>query len=214
MDGVVTAVVPQERGGGRRVNIFVDGRFALSLDRELAAGIRPGDMLTATRIADLERRDLEARAWNAALAFLAPRPRSEREVRGRLQRKGFAESTIERVIQRLERLRLLDDHAFARYWVEQRQTFRPRGARLLAAELRRHGVAGETVEEVLAETAADDSLEAACRAARPRARALRHADEPTFLARLGQFLLRRGFEYETARAASRRLWAEQRAGDT
>lgn len=84
MDGVVTAVVPQERGGGRRANVFIDDRFAFSLDRELADRIRPGDALTAAQIAELERQDLEARAWEGALAFLAPRPRSEREVRARL----------------------------------------------------------------------------------------------------------------------------------
>lgn len=209
MDGVVTAVVPQERGGGRRANVFIDGRFAFSLDRELADRIRLGDALTAAQIAELERQDLEARAWDGALAFLAPRPRSEREVRTRLQRKGFSTQVIDGVIERLKRVGLLDDRAFARYWVEQRETFRPRGARLLAAELRQRGVAGETITEVLEASAQHDPVQAACRAAQRKARELRQADERTFVQRVGQFLLRRGFDYETARAACRRLWSEE-----
>ncbi len=93
-----------------------------------------------------------------ALRFLAQRPRSEQEVRRRLRRAGVAEAAEEAVISQLRQNALVDDTAFAEYWVEQRQSFRPRGARLLRAELRQHGIdtrAAEAAAETTAASAAD-----------------------------------------------------------
>ena len=44
------------------------------------------------------------------------------------------------MVDRLEARGLIDDAQFAAYWVEQRQTFRPRGSRALRFELRAKGV--------------------------------------------------------------------------
>ena len=86
-------------------------------------------------------------ALDVALRFLAHRPRSEREIRQRLLRAGFAPEATEAVLAQLRRHRLLDDAAFASYWVAQRQQFRPRAARLLQAELRSQGVEPELAAE-------------------------------------------------------------------
>jgi len=143
----------------------------------------------------------ERTALDATLRFLAPRPRSEREVRRRLERGGCPAETIDAVLTRLRAHGYLDDSAFAHYWVEQRQTFRPRGARLLQAELRQHGVRAE-LPELNAE--AD-----AYRAAAKRARQLTGADEATFRTRLGQLLARRGFDWEVITPTVERLWRER-----
>jgi regulatory protein len=210
MEGIVTAIEPQRRPSSDRVNVFVDGRYAFSLQRDLAALVRIGEPISELRSAELLLEDEQARALEAALVFLAYRPRSEREVRDRLQRKEFPEPIVEGVIARLCKLGYVDDEAFARYWVEQRQTHRPRGSRLLRLELQRKGVARDTTVEVLDQLEQeDDPVAAACRAAEKKASSLRLTDEREFLQKVGQFLLRRGFDYETARTAARRLWAER-----
>src|SRR5215208_3659752 len=139
MNGVITAIEPQRRPKSRRLNVFVDGRYAFSLDEDLAPMVRVGQPLSELKTAELLLQDEQARAFEAAAGFLSYRPRSEREVRDRLKKREFPEPTIERVIERLKSLKLLDDDAFARYWVEQRQSHRPRGGRLLSLELRRKG---------------------------------------------------------------------------
>ena len=207
MEGIVTAVEPQQRRGGRRVNVFVDGRYAFSLERDLADLVRVGQPISELKTADLLREDEQARAFETALGFLSYRPRSEREVRDRLSKKDIPESVVEQVIERLARLRLLDDAEFARYWVEQRQTHRPRGTRLLRHELLRKGIDAETMAETLeVSEQEEDPVEAAYRAASRKAGSLRGHDQRSFEQKVGQFLLRRGFDYGTARTACRRLW--------
>jgi regulatory protein len=138
---------------------------------------------------------------DTALRFLATRPRSEAEVRRRLARAGFAAENIEAVLQRLRGSGLVDDEAFARYWVEQRQTFRPRGPRLLRAELRQHGISPTLPFELNAESDA-------YRAGAKRARTLRGVDERVFKNRLGQHLARRGFDWDVISPTVERLWRE------
>ena len=113
-------------------------------------------------------------------------------------------------MRQLRQHHLLDDAEFARYWVDQRQTFRPRGTRLLRAELRQHGVDRALAEDAAA--SADDSAEAdAYRAAVRRARQLGQTDERTFRSRLGQLLARRGFDWDIIDGVVGRLWQEREA---
>src|SRR5712691_2392169 len=147
----------------------------------------------------------QAAPIDVALRFLAQRPRSEQEVRRRLRRAGADESAVETVLEQLRQHALVDDVAFAEYWVEQRQTFKPRGTRLLRAELRQHGIEA-TAAEAAAETSAASALDDAFRAAHKRARQLSSADERAFKSRLAQFLTRRGFDWETISAVVDRLW--------
>lgn len=146
-------------------------------------------------------------AMDVALRYLATRPRSEQEVRTRLRRAGALEATVDVVLNRLRQSGLVDDAAFAHYWVDQRQTYRPRGSRLLHAELRQHGVDKE-LAVAAAEPTRDSAEDDAYRAASRRAAQLRALDERAFRTRLGQFLARRGFDWDVVAPVVDRLWAE------
>ena len=204
--GVVSAIEQQERRGGRRSNVYLDGRYAFSLTTELAIQeLHVGDAISDERYAALVLKDQQGRCFDAALRFLGARPRSEREIRDRLARHEFDVTVVDRVIERLRRINLVDDAAFAAYWVEQRATHRPRGSRLLKQELRQKGVSHDVLAEALS---SDDDEAGAYRAAQRKATSLRTFDERTFKQRLGSFLQRRGYGYETIKPVVNRLWQE------
>jgi SOS response regulatory protein OraA/RecX len=95
--------------------------------------------------------DDPAAVLDAAARFLEVRPRSIDEVRRRLREAGYRAGLVDGAIERLADLGMLDDEAFARAWVESRDRARPRGERALRSELRRKGVAGAIVADVLGE---------------------------------------------------------------
>jgi regulatory protein len=204
----ITDITKQKRRP--RVDIFVDGRCVLSLTLALAAqaGLRPGDDVTTERLEELRQADEQQQAREAALRLLAYRPRSEAELRARLTRRGLPPVLVEEAIAGLRERGLLDDETFARYWVEARQQSSPRGQRLLRRELLAKGIAMDTAREAL--TVAGEE-EAARRAAEKKARTLHDLDYPTFRRRLGQFLLRRGFDYQTAHTLVDELWRERQS---
>ena len=190
-------------------NVFVDGRYAFSLSTELAvrAPRRRRDRLGARRPICSSRTSSPGARRGAALPG-RPAAQRARDPRSARARTSSTPQIVDRVIERLRELGLVDDAAFAEYWVEQRQTHRPRGGRLLKRSCARR-----------ASTPTSRGRRCCRRRRRPTAptgRRTRKAsacallDERTFRQRLGAFLQRRGFDYETVTAVTR-LWNELRA---
>ena len=196
------------RGRQQRVNIFLDGKFAFSLEAELAAkeGLQIGQELASSQIEALAGSDRFHRCLNTAARYLSYRPRSESELRDRLQRRGFDADSIGVVIGRLKETGVVDDIAFARFWKENRETFSPRSQRLTKVELRQKGVAADVIDRIAGVVDDDNS---AYRAALGKARSLSLSDYQGFRRRLGEYLKRRGFGYEVIHRTVERLWQER-----
>jgi regulatory protein len=192
MSGKITKLKVQKRDQNR-VNVYLDGRFAFGLAAVEAARLRVGQALSDEEIARLRQRDAVEKAANKAMNFLSYRPRSQGEVRQRLRKKEYDEETIEETVDRLNRAGLLDDREFARYWVDNRFRFNPRGKAVLRRELGQKRIIDEIIEEVLEDYDEEDAAE---RAAEAGARRLhRYDDELAFRRKLTDYLRRRGFPY-------------------
>ncbi len=196
------------KGRSKRVNIFLDGNFAFSLEAEVALkeGLQVEQELSKERIKALAETDNLKRCFNAASLLLGYRPRSESELRQRLRRRGFTGTTVDNTILKLRETGLVDDTAFARFWRENRDYFSPRGRSLTRLELRKKGVPEEIINRVMEDIDDEDN---AYRAGVKKARSLSRSDYPQFRRRLGDHLRRRGFNYGIINKTVERLWQEQ-----
>ncbi len=212
MAGMITALEAQQHNK-ERVNVYLDGEFAFGLTLLEAARLRKGQILTDQQIVALRSQDAVEQAYDRAVRFLAQRPRSSAEVRRSLAEKQVSSTIIDDVLDRLEAQGYIDDLAFARYWISNRQQFRPKGARALRFELREKGIAPSVIDEALV---GFDASEAAYQAAQDKARRFRTLDKRAFKEKMGSYLARRGFNYEIASDVINRLWSEfeeEDAGD-
>jgi regulatory protein len=201
----ITDLVVQKRDKDR-VSVFLDGQFALGLPGAIAANLRVGQSLSPEEIEDLERKDQADKAKKIALRFVSYRPRSVYEVQTHLQRKSYEEEIIDQVVKYLKGLDLLDDVAFANYWVEQRETFRPRSRFALGQELRQKGISREVIETALEEI---DDTAAARRAVEKRVNRWAGLPEDVFKDKVAGYLQRRGFTYEVIREILEKSWRDQ-----
>jgi regulatory protein len=207
---IITAIERQKRR--QRVNVYGEGgRFAFAVALHLAqeASLHTDMELSQTQVDALQEADARHSAYDAGLRLLSYRPRSEKEMRRRLGRRGIALRLIDQTVRRLKERGYLDDEAFARFWTETREATSPRGRRLILQELRTQGVNADTAA---AATASVSDEEAAYRAASRRLHAFRGLDYEAFRRRLGGFLVRRGFSYEVARRTMDRCWQETGGG--
>ena len=204
--GMITAI-RYGRGKSKRVNVFIDGQFAFGMEAEAAVkeGLRVGQELSTGQIESLAGSDRVHRCIDAALRYLSYRPRSEFEIRGRLQRRGFDASSVDAVMSKLKERGLVDDTAFAQFWKDNRESFSPRSQRLTRLELKQKGVPDDVIEGVV-DTADDD--DSAYRAALNKARSLSLSDYHSFNRRLGGYLKRRGFGYGVVNHTVKRMWQE------
>jgi regulatory protein len=195
-----------------RINLFLDGAFALSISVALmfGLGLHVGQELSVEELEQLKEAEAVQQAIERAINYLSFRPRSQEEVRRNLRKKETPPEIIEQALAYLQERDYLNDRTFAAFWVENRGQYNPRGSQALRRELRLKGVEQEIVEEVV-DREQDGAL--ALRAAQKKARLLLQTpgmDYKTFRNRLGGFLQRRGFSYEAVSLAVRTLWEEAR----
>ena len=203
----VTALQPQA-GNLARINVHLDGEFALGLSGGRAAEWHVGQVLTEAQVELVRTAEAVDSGVKAVRRLLEVRPRTDGEMRMRLLRKGFSASEIEQIMQRVEQAGEVNDARFATQWVETQTTFRPRGARALVSELRRRGLDAETIA---AATAGVDELAAARTAAAGRMRRLAALPAAAVRRKLGDFLQRRGFAYDVVRSVVTECLTEQGA---
>jgi regulatory protein len=206
----ITAIEPQQKNP-QRMNVYLDGEFAFGLARIVAAWLKVGQELSDEKVASLKAEDEGEVTYQKALHFISYRPRSSAEVRQNLTKRGVSESLAEETVNRLLSAGLVNDEAFARAWVENRNTFRPRGKPALRMELRRKGLGDETIQSVLDEQVDEEAL--AFEAARKYARRLAGLEWPEFRQKLGGFLARRGFSYTTLALVVSEVWKETQTAD-
>ena len=200
----ITGLKLQKRNK-ERVNVYLDGEFAFGLSRIVAAWLRTGQELSDEKIAELKAQDDVEVALQRALNFLSYRPRSEKEVRQNLKKHKYHEGVIDEIIDRLKRGGLVNDATFADLWVENRSEFRPRGERMLRAELRLKGIPDEIISGVVEDL---DETSLAAKAAKKKARRYRDLEWEEFRKKLYGFLARRGFHYGIISDVVTKVWEE------
>jgi regulatory protein len=162
-----------------------------------AAPAAPPPDLPPDPVAEGPDADPEAVARKILLDQLTGRARSRKELSDKLAGKGVPAELATRLLDRFEEVGLVDDDAFARTWVSQRQSAVGGGKglarRALAQELRRKGVDDETSREVLDELDPAAEETAARELVRRKLRNLSRVDDQTATRRLVGMLARKGY---------------------
>lgn len=145
----ITSIKPQKNK--KRVNVYLDGKFAFGIDLEnyMKLNLKVEDEYSEEEIAKIVKKAEFQKTYDKLLRYTTLRPRSKKEIDMWLKRKKVHESLYKGLFNRLKRLELLDDTKFAKWWVDQRNTFRPRGKRALYAELRQKGIDRKIIDKVL-----------------------------------------------------------------
>ncbi|HTY59417.1 MAG TPA: RecX family transcriptional regulator, partial [Bacteroidota bacterium] len=184
-------------------------------DTLIRFGLRTGDEITEATLQKLSHAEEILAAKNAALRYLAVRPRSEREIRDALRDKEFSDQVAAETIASLKESRLLDDAAFARSYIRNAIVLKPSGRVLLRQKLLLLGVerslAEEALDEVLEKGTELDEAEKAARgfaAKKTRAR----SQGPEFRKKLTAYLLRRGYSWEIVRQAAKKALEDDKGG--
>lgn len=136
--------------------------------------------------------DHEEIARKILLDQLTGRARSRADLEKALARRRVPEEIASRLLDRFEEVGLIDDEAFARDWIAQRQSGRGLARRALAQELRRKGIDDGVAREALAEVGNEDEVEAARMLVRRKLRSVRSLDEQVAVRRLVGMLARKG----------------------
>lgn len=141
---------------------------------------------------------------NKSLRFLSFRPRSEKEIRDNLLRKKAPHEVIERIVSSLKEHKFLNDDDFAKWFIDQRLRFRPKGMRIIKMELKQKGISQEIIDDAISKLPTDDEgspinndSESAKKLVEKRLPRYKDLEKREIYNKLGSFLARRGFDWDT-----------------
>ncbi|RSX51338.1 regulatory protein RecX [Bifidobacterium samirii] len=138
----------------------VAGADGADADSDAADDVEPNRTGGSPRQVDASEADDLDSCREAALRLLDAAPRASGALRDRLLAKGYGEDVVEDVIDRLSRVDLIDDEAYARSAVRY-CAGRLMGSRAAVAELVRKGVDRSTAGRVVREAAENGVFEEA-----------------------------------------------------
>ena len=151
-----------------RVNVFLDGCFAFSLDvtQVVEFGIKVRTKITPEKLEELRRASEFGKLYQRTLEWTMSRPHSVREAQDYLRRRQLKRKQLNRqrerdqvkllpeidsdvaelVIKRLVEKKYLNDQKFAEYYVENRYQRKGISQKRLRMEMRNKGVDSAIIE--------------------------------------------------------------------
>lgn len=195
---IITSINPQKNK--KRVNIYLDGRFGFGLDLEnfVKLNLRVEQELTEKEVEKIVKEGEFKKTIDKLLNFASLRPRSEREIQTWLKRKKVHESIHKKLFDRLNRLDLLDDEKFAKWWISQRQEFKAKSKRELIFELKKKGIISEIIKNTILEGKIDERKNAKKNLSK-KAYKWEKYEEKEKRKKMFEYLARKGFEYDVIR---------------
>lgn len=200
---MVITRIEQQKKNPRRYSIYVDGEFAVGVDRNVVIdnGLRKGDTIDDQMLKKLQTADELIRAYQIALRFLSYRPRSEVEIRKRLERDELLPETIDQIITKLYQEHQLDDKRFAEIYAESKMLSKPIGVHRLRRELRQKGISDTIIRHVEQKYCDDETELNNARLLAEKKLSSERTKDPTKRKRhLADYLARRGYGWDVVGA--------------
>jgi regulatory protein len=196
----ITALTPQKRRP-HRTSVFLDEKFAFGMDNAdlVKYNLAVGMEITKEQLNGLLKQVLCIRARDAALRFVASRPRSSHEVVKRLEADGYPPAIINYVIKRMVQYRYINDGEFSAAYAASRLR-QGYGRFRVRQELRRKGIEDACIEAALVQPEGDDIKNITEWLIRKRIDPS-SLNEPKKRKRCIDALMRRGFSYHAVKEA-------------
>lgn len=153
----ITAIEPQKKRKNR-YNLYINNSFFMGVDEDtiikysLSVGMKAPDNL----IKNIEKTEEYSKAFSSAVKRLSFRARSKNEIKKYLKQKGYSNDVIKVTIEKLIQYKYLDDVAFTKAFIKEKQYFNKYGKKRLKYELYYKGVDKEIANQLIEENAADE----------------------------------------------------------
>ena len=190
---VITKIETQKNKS--RVNIFVDDSFFCGLNKETAVifGLKENKEVDEEKLKVAVFESEVKSAFEKSLDYLGRRMYTKKELIERLTQKGYVKEVAERVIEKLEEYRYIDDKLFAK------QFFQSNGhlsKRVIQGKLIQKGVANDIISEIIEERTGESEFELCLLQAKKYLKS-KKVNDIKDIQKMQASLARKGFDFDT-----------------
>ncbi|MDE7400776.1 MAG: RecX family transcriptional regulator [Clostridia bacterium] len=195
----ITSIEPQVKDKSR-CSVFVDGRFYCGIKLEVAVKhrLKAGTEIDKAELDKIQLETEKAQAVDKALTHISVSPKTEKQMRDFLTKKGYVGAVVDYVMERLHYYGYVDDREYCRAYVNSVSN---KSKRAMEVELLKRGADKGAVEEALSgyEDDEDNILILLKKYLRGK--------EPTKenVYKGCRYLVSRGYDYDAVKSASERI---------
>ena len=195
----ITSIEPQVKDK-TRCSVFVDGRFYCGIKLEVAVKhrLKAGTEIDKAELDKIQLETEKAQAVDKALTHISVSPKTEKQMRDFLTKKGYVGAVVEYVMDRLHYYGYVDDKQYCREYVNGVSN---KSKRAIEVELIKRGADKSAIEEALADYEDDEDnililLKKYLRGKEP-------TKENVYKG--CRYLISKGYDYDAVKSASERI---------
>ncbi len=192
---MISKIEPQKAKG--RYNIFIDDAFAFGVDEEVLIKfeLNRGLHIPKELQTKIENEESYYKAYNKTLNYLSYSLRSEKQIKDYLIKNEF-EHYLERMIEHLKKIKLIDDLVYAQSYVRTQANINQKGPRNIIQELYRNGVSESEVMTALEEYPYEQQFENATELASKQWKKMKKHSATEGKNKVKRYLLNKGYSFE------------------
>lgn len=156
--------IQEQKRNKNRVNIFIDGEFALGVDKYSAEknGFKIGMSITKEKMEAVVFDSELEKAKGYLVDYLLHK--SKKEIERRLKEKEYSPRVIEALMDFIERYNVVDDTELARKISNDALFIKDQGRNKIRQKLKQKGIKEEDIDKAFSNIEFDDEVEAAKKA--------------------------------------------------
>ncbi len=202
----ITAITPQVKDKAR-CNIYIDGRFycGMGLETVVKNRLKIGSFIDENALLQMQLESEKNTAFDKALTHLSATRKTEKQIRDFLTKKGYLPEICDYVLAKLRDYDFVNDGQYAQEYAEF--AAKKKGKRLIRQELRGKGLSEGDIRGALDGLDEEDELSAAQALAQKYLRG--KSTDKESAQKAYRYLLGKGFDFDTAKAAVDRFINEE-----
>lgn len=199
--------IEYQKKNKERFNIYIDDEYGFAVDISILIkySLKKGMELDDALIDDILLAEEEISVYNYGISVLSRYFKSEYELRLKMKNKGFNPQLIDNAISILKEHKYLDDERYCEMFINDKINISKHGVRKIKEALYYKGIDKEIIEEKIKCISAESEEERALLLGEKKLLNIKENDNRKKMSKLSNYLLGKGFEYETVNKTLRKL---------
>ncbi len=199
--------IEYQKKNKERFNIYIDDEYGFAVDISILIkySLKKGMELDDALIDEILLSEEEISVYNYGISVLSRYFKSEYELRLKMKNKGFKPQLIDNAISILKEHKYLDDERYCEMFINDKINISKHGVRKIKEALYYKGIDKEIIEEKIKCISAESEEERALLLGEKKLLNIKENDNRKKMSKLSNYLLGKGFEYETVNKTLRKL---------
>ncbi|HBC32075.1 MAG TPA: recombination regulator RecX [Clostridiales bacterium] len=199
--------IEYQKKNKERFNIYIDDEYGFSVDISILIkySLKKDMELDDALVDDILSSEKRISVYNYGISALSRYAKSEYELRLKMKNKGFEPQLIDNAISTLKEQKYLDDERYCEMFINDKVNISKHGVRKIKEALYYKGIDKEIIEEKIKNISAESEEERAFILGEKKLSSIKENDTRKKMAKLSNYLISKGFEYETVNKTVRKL---------